>query len=131
MISANCRIEEEREMAKLSTIEKDRISETLDSTRFTQHGFSIKYDDENNPVAIITFSSHPDFRFVVHFAGNGTFSTSECPGIHSDEAETFQRNNFELCIIAVREWVKRIIDREGDWILDEFGGVADRTPRYN
>ena len=117
-------------MARLSEVARNRITEVLDSTYFKQHRFAVKYEDENNPMVIITFSSSPEYQFVISAAYNNEFTTSECPGIHSDAAEIFQRSNFELCIHAIKEWVERIIDRQRDWILDEFGGVADSNPSY-
>lgn len=117
-------------MARLSAVTKSRITEVLDSTYFTQQGFTVKYDDENNPMVTITFSGSPEYQFVINSTYNGVFTTSECPGIHLDAAETFQRSNFELCINSIKEWVERIIDRQKDWIMDEFGGVADSNPSY-
>jgi hypothetical protein len=115
-------------MDGLSPAMKDRITEVLDSTRYTQQGFTVTYDDGNNPLATITVSSSPECRFVLSSTSEGAFTTSESPGIHSDMAETFPRGDFELCMKAIRDWVRRIIDRQNDWILDEFGGVADRDP---
>jgi hypothetical protein len=84
-------------MVRLSEVEKSRITEVLDSAYSRQHGFTIKYDDENNPVATITFSASPECQFAISSADNDGFTTSECPGIHSDAVETFQRSNFDLC----------------------------------
>ena len=84
-------------MAGLSEDKKNRISEVLETTYYKKRGFAIKYDDEKNPAAIITFSSRPEYRFVIDSNDNGAFATSECPGIHSDEAETFPRSDFALC----------------------------------
>ncbi len=118
---------EETGLAGLNAAMKNRITEILDSTYFTQHGFTVN-DGENNTWVTITLSGSPEYQFVINPTGNGVFTTSECPGIHLDAAETFQRNDFELCINAIKEWVERIIDRQKDWILDEFGGVADSDP---
>jgi hypothetical protein len=115
-------------MAGLSAVSKNRIAEALDSTYFTQRGFTMKYNDENNPVVTITFSGSPECHFVIHSTDTGEFTTSERPGIHTDAAETFQKSDFELCVDAIKAWAKRIDDRETDWIMDEFGGVADRNP---
>jgi hypothetical protein len=122
---------EEMDMGSLSAVTKKKITEILDATYFTQHGFTVKYDDENNPMVTITFSDRPEYQFVIDSTDNGNvFTTSECPGTHLDAAETFQRTNFELCIDAIKEWTERIIDRQKDWMMDEFGGVADRSPNY-
>ncbi len=118
----------ETELAGLSAAMKNRITEILESTCFTQYGFTVNYDGENNTMVTITLSGSPEYQFVIHPTGNGVFTSSECPGIHLDAAETFQRKDFELCINAIKEWVERIIDRQRDWILDEFGGVADSDP---
>ncbi len=118
------------DMSRLSEATKSRITEVLNSTYFTQQGFTVKYDDENNPMVTITFSDSPEYQFAINSTNNDGFTTSECPGIHSDTAETFQRSDLELCVNAIKEWVKRIIDRKGDWILDMFGGVADSNPSY-
>ena len=115
-------------MEGLSAAAKNRITEALAATSYTQRGFNVKFDDENNPVAAITYSSRPECRFAINAVNDGAFETSESPGTHSDEAEIFQRSNFELCVHAVKDWVERIVERERDWILDEFGGVADRNP---
>jgi hypothetical protein len=115
-------------MAGLSEDRRNRIISVLDATDYKLRGFALKYDDTKNPVVIITFSSRPECRFVISTTDPGVFATSESPGIHSDEAETFQRSNFELCMNAIKEWVERIIERDRDWMLDEFGGVADRNP---
>ncbi len=116
-------------MARLSTDMKNRIAEVLDSTHFTRHGFTMKCDDERDALAaIITLSGSPEYRFVLNSTSEGAFTTSESPGIRSDAAETFQRVDFELCMNAIRCWVGRIIDAQRDWMLDEFGGVADRNP---
>jgi hypothetical protein len=115
-------------MFRLSTAMKSRITEVLDSTYFKQQGFTVKYDDENNPLTIITVSSSPEYRFVIHSIPENAFATSESPGIRSDAAETFQRNDFELCMNAIRDWAERVRDSQRDWILDEFGGAADRDP---
>jgi hypothetical protein len=115
-------------MAGLSADGRNRIPGILDATSYRQRGFAVKFDNENNPVAIITFASSPEYQFIISLEGNGAFTTTECPGIHRYEAETFQRSDFEACANAIKEWVERISDRERDWILDEFGGVADRNP---
>ena len=115
-------------MAELSAVSKGRIIEVLDSTKFTHRGFTLECGDRENPMATITFSSSPEFQFVITATPDGMFATSERPGIRLDATETFQRSHFELCISAVREWVERIIDRQGDWIMDEFGGAADMNP---
>ena len=115
-------------MAGVSAVSKARITEVLDSTKFTQRGFELEYDDGENPVVTITFSSSPEFRFVISSTHDGTFTTSEQPGIHLAATETFHRSHFEACIGAIREWVERIVDRQRDWIMDEFGGVADMNP---
>lgn len=115
-------------MAGLSAGAKDQIAAVLDSKDFAQNGFTIRYDDEKNPVATITVSSTPEYQFIINSANEGEFTTSECPGIHLDTAETFQRSNFGLCIDGIEEWAKRIVDKEKDWMMDEFGGVADRNP---
>jgi hypothetical protein len=115
-------------MAGLSAATKNRVAEVLDSTHFRKHGFTLKYNDENNPLVAISFSSSPEYQFAINSTDQGEFTTSERPGIHSDAAETFRWSNFELCLDALKEWAKRIDDRETDWIMDEFGGVADRNP---
>jgi hypothetical protein len=122
--------ERKMDMAGLSAVAKSRIAGVLDSTRFKLQGFAVKYDDESGPVATITFSSSPECQFIISSIDNDAFATSERPGIHSDKAETFSRANFEICVQAIKEWIERIIDEENDWILDEFGGAADRTPSF-
>jgi hypothetical protein len=122
--------EKRMDMAGLNAVAKNRITEVLDSTCFRQQGFTVKYDDERNPIVTITASSSSEYRFAINSIDNDAFVTIECPGIHVDAAETFQQHSFELCINAIKEWVDRIIDREKDWMLDEFGGAADRTPSY-
>ncbi len=117
-------------MAGLSDIMKNKITQVLAATYFTEHGFTVKYDDKK-PMADITLSSRPEYRFVINSSpGVNAFTTSESPGVHSDAAETFHRGNFDLCLGALKEWTDRIIDREKDWMMDEFGGVADRSPSY-
>jgi hypothetical protein len=111
-----------------SAVSKIRIAEVLDSTQFTQRGFTLDYDDSDNPVVTITFSSSPEFQFVMSSTQDGMFTTSERPGIRLAAAETFQRSHFELCLSAIKEWAERIADRQKDWIMDEFGGVADMNP---
>ncbi len=118
-------------MTRLSTVEKIRITEVLNSTRYSQHGFSVRYDDEKNPAATITFPGYPDYQFAISATDDGSFTINERPGPHSDESETFQKNSFDLCVTAIKEWAERIIDQQRDWILDEFGGVADRNPSLN
>jgi hypothetical protein len=113
-------------MTGRGAVSKIRIAEVLDSTRFTQQGFAVEYDDRGNPT--ITYTSSPEFQFVISSAPDGTFTTSERPGIRLATTETFQRTDFELCIGAIKAWVERIIDRQRDWIMDEFGGVADMNP---
>jgi len=108
-------------MTRLSEVTKNKIAEVLAATYLTQHGFTVKCDDENNPVVTIAFSPCPEYRFVINLTYD-VYTTSECPGIHSDAAETFQRSNIELCIHAIKEWTERIIDRRKASILDEFGG---------
>jgi hypothetical protein len=119
------------DMGSLSTVMKNMITEILDATCFTQHGFTVKYDDENNPMVTITFSDRPEYQFVINSTHSAAFTTSERPGTRLDTAETFQRSNLELCIHAVKEWTERIIERQKDWIMDEFGGVADSDPSYS
>jgi len=110
-------------MTRLGEVTREKITKVLDATYYGQHGFAVKYDDENNPVVTITFSACPEYQFVINSTNNvNVFTTSECPGIHLDTAETFQRSNFELCINAIKEWTERIIDRRKASILDEFGG---------
>ena len=110
-------------MTRLGEVTKNKITEVLDATYFTQHGFTVKYNDENNPVVAITFSAFPEYQFVIHSTCdvNG-FTTSERPGFHLDAAETFQRSHFELCLKAIKEWTERIMDRQKNSIIDEFGG---------
>jgi hypothetical protein len=115
-------------MTGLSAVSRIRIAEVLDSTRFTQKGFALEYGDADNPLVTITFSSSPEFQFVIRGTHDGTFTTSERPGIRLPATETFQRSDFEQCITAIKEWVERIVDRQSDWIMDEFGGVADMNP---
>ena len=114
-------------MPGLGEATKNRIAALLDSTCFKQRGFTVQYDDETNPVAIIIFSATPEYRFVLHSTGKA-FATSECPGLNSDEPETFQRSTVELCLNAIQKWVERVYDRWGDAVLDEYGGVGDRDP---
>ncbi len=118
------------DMAVLSAATKSKISEVFDAEHLRQHAFNVTYDDINNPILTITFSAYPEYQFVINSTYSGAFTTSECPGIHSDATETFQRGDLELCINAIKEWAERVIDRQKDWILDEFGGVADRNPSY-
>jgi hypothetical protein len=111
------------DMTRLSEAAKNEIAKVLDATYFTQHGFTVKYDDENNPMVTITFSACPGYQFVINSTDDViVFTTSERPGIHLDAAETFQRSNFELCLNAIKEWTERIIERRKASILDEFGG---------
>ncbi len=119
---------EEMGMASLSAAMKNRITDVLDSAHLKQHDFTVKYDDDSNPMVTITFLGYPEYRFVINSTHESAFTTSECPGIHSEAAETFQRSNFELCVDAIKEWVERVVNKQKDWILDEFGGVADRDP---
>jgi hypothetical protein len=123
---------EEMDMAGLSPVMKNKITAVLDATYFTQHGFIVKYDDENNRMVSITFSARPEYQFVINSNHSvDAFTTSECPGIiHLDATETFQRSDFEQCVNAIKKWTERIIDRQKDWIMDEFGGVADSNPSY-
>lgn len=109
-------------------VSRIRIAEVLDSTQFTQQGFTQEYDDRDNPMVTITFSSSPEFQFVISSTDDGRFTTSERPGIRQAATETFERSDFERCIGAIQEWVERIVDGQRDWILDEFGGVADMNP---
>ena len=129
MIAAGA-IRENMDLGRLSEIEKNRVREVLGATSFSQSGFAVKFDDEDNPSAIITFSSSPEYQFVIHATDIGVFTTAESPGTRSDTAETFQRGEFALCIQAIQEWTERIRARQEDWILDEFGGVADSNPSY-
>jgi hypothetical protein len=112
-------------MPVLDAIMSNRILETLDSTGYKQHSFSITYD--NGSRATIAFLSSPECQFVIN-ANNNAFATTETPGVRSDAAETFDRIDFEACLKAIKEWAGRIADMQRDWILDEFGGVADRNP---
>lgn len=114
-------------MAGLSAGMKYRILEALDATRFKQHGFGVKCGEENDVAVMIIFSARPEYRFVIGLTDNG-FTTSECPGVKSDRMEVFQRGDYELCMQAIQAWAARIVDKEADDILDEFGGVADRNP---
>jgi hypothetical protein len=117
-------------MPGLSAVMKDRILAALDATRYTRQGFIVNYDDEKNPAATISFSSSPEYRFLINTLDNEGFDTNESPGIHLDGAETFRRDNSELCMNALSNWVKRVAEIQSDWILDEFGGVADSNPSY-
>ncbi len=122
---------EEMGMAGLSAATRNKIAEVLDAPHLRQHPFTVKYDDENNESVTITFSARRECQFVINSNHDASvFTTSECPGIHSDGAEIFQRSDVEQCMNAVKEWAERVIDRQKDWILDEFGGVADRSPSY-
>lgn len=112
-------------MIQLSAAMRSRIQEILEGA--DSQGFRAKYDD-NNPVALITYSAVPEYHFQLDSETDGSFRTRECPGIRSDEAEVFQRSSLELCVDAIGHWVERIIDRRDAWIMDEFGGVADRNP---
>jgi hypothetical protein len=105
-----------------------RIAEVLDRTQFTREGFALEYGDGDNPIVTITFSRSPEFQFVISPTHDGMFTTSERPGIRLAATETFPRSHFELCLGAIEEWAKRIVDTQNDWIMDEFGGVADMNP---
>jgi hypothetical protein len=120
--------QEDAGMTGLSAVSKIRITEVLDSTQFRQQGFTVTYDDRDNPMVTITFARSPEYQFVISSTHDGMFTTSERPGIRLPATETFPRSHFELCISAIKEWVERIIDRQNDWIMDEFGGVADMNP---
>jgi hypothetical protein len=109
-------------MPALSAVMKDRIMVVLDSTRYARQGFIVNYDDVKNPVATTIFSNSPEYRFVICTSESDGFITSETPG------GTFQRGNFESCMKALSDWANRIVDDQSDWILDEFGGAADRNP---
>lgn len=109
-------------MTRVGEVAKNKITKILDATYYTQHGFTVKYDDENHPMVTITFSACPEYQFVINSTHVNVFTTSECPGIHLDAAETFQRSNFELCMNAIKEWTERIMERRNASILDEFGG---------
>jgi len=111
-------------MAGFSAVMKNRITEALNATKFTQGGFNVTHNDANGDIVTITRS---EYRFVMSSIDNG-FTTSECPGLDSDETQVFQRSDFESCIHAIQEWAERIVDREEADILDLFGGVADRNP---
>jgi hypothetical protein len=112
-------------MAILDSTAKNKIIDALDSTSYKQRGFDIKYGEGS--IARIIFLSSPECQFVIN-SSNDAFTTIETPGVRSDAAESFDRADFESCLKAVREWVVRIADMQRDWILDEFGGVADRNP---
>lgn len=114
---------EELGLAMLDAVTKSMITKALDSIHFAHHGFTVKYDDENNALATIRVSAYPEYRFVIH-SNDNAFATSECPGIHSDAIEIFQRSDFELCIHALKKWAERVSDRWKDYVLDEFGGVG-------
>lgn len=110
-------------MTRLSEATASRITEILDSRSFT-----VKYDDEQGPAVTITSASSLEHRFVINSVAGGTFTTTESPGLHSDSSETFQRSDLESCLEAIRKWMERIKDMQADWIMDEFGGIADRNP---
>ena len=112
-------------MARLSAVAKNEITRVLDATYFKQHGFTVKYDDGDNPLITITFSASPEYQFVINSINDdNAFITNECPGTHLDAAETFQRSDFDLCMNAIEEWAQRILDRQKGFIIDEFGGVG-------
>lgn len=117
-------------MATLREAARSRITEILDGTRYTHESFLVTHDGEGDCLAAITLSSSPEYRFTISATDDGVFTTSECPSIHQDSEETFRRDDLESCINAIKEWVERISDKENDWIMDEFGGVADSTPPY-
>jgi hypothetical protein len=108
---------------RLNAAAKNRIKDVLDATHFTRDAFVVKYDDEGSRIADITFSARRNYQFAIDSTRDArVFATSECPGIHSEEAETFRRSSLDLCIDAITEWVKRIVDRHKDAVIDEFGG---------
>ena len=119
----------EMNMPKLSAVMKSTVAEVLNSTRFEQRGFAVKYNDAENPLVSITFPGPPEGEFLIN-AKESAFSTVERPGVHSDTAETLQRSSFEICVAALKEWAERVIDKQQAWIMDEFGGVADSNPSY-
>jgi hypothetical protein len=112
-------------MGSLSADAKAGIAAVLKNT---QHRFLVQYDDQKDPAAIIALASAPEYQFVIRSNNSEAFTTTECPGIHSESAETLQRDSFELCMIALTKWAKRAIEKQKDWIMDEFGGVADMNP---
>jgi hypothetical protein len=115
-------------MTGLGADSKSRIAEVLESTQFGQGGFTVKFGEGEDPVVTITFASAPEFQFVISSTHDGSFITSECPGIRLAATETFERGQFGPCVSALEAWVERIVDRRRDWIMDEFGGVADMNP---
>lgn len=110
-------------MTRLSETMKSRITEVLNPG-----SFMVKYDDERGPAVTITCASSPEHWFVINSIAGGTFTTDECPGVRSDSSETFQRSDLESCLDAIRNWMERVKDSQADWIMDEFGGIADRNP---
>jgi hypothetical protein len=115
------------DMGSLSEVTKSRIIQILNA----REGFFAKYDDKTNPVVTITFSARPEYQFTINATQNGdVITTSESPGTLSDTTEIFQKSDFEQCVTAIKGWMERIIERERDWMMDEFGGVADRSPNY-
>jgi hypothetical protein len=111
----------EKRMARLNGTENHRILEILG-----EKGYFVKYEGEEK-ITIIA-SGHSGYQFVIDPTDDGIFITNERPGIQSDAGETFHRNNFDQCIAAMKEWTNRIIEKQNDWILDEFGGAADINP---
>jgi hypothetical protein len=107
----------------LSAVTRNEIAKVLDATFFTQQGFAVKYADGDNSLVSVAFPPCPEYRFVISSTGNAdVFTTIECPGIHTDAAETIQRNDLESCIHAIKDWAERITDMQKDSIIDEFGG---------
>jgi hypothetical protein len=109
-------------MSVLSAVMKDEIAGVLEGTTFKQRGFSVDHGSDAS-VTITRFK----YRFTIGSTETG-FMTTEFPGVASEKTETFDRSDFASCLRAIRDWVDRIVDREESFILDEFGGVADRDP---
>ncbi|MUK45873.1 hypothetical protein GNP79_19245 [Aliivibrio fischeri] len=101
-------------MSKLRSTTKQSISNTLENSYFTENNFEVKYHEGKSEFLEVEFIPQPEFKFK---AGKNTgynkrsqWITSEAPGIHLSEAESFDINNFDSIIEHIGSWADRILE---------------------
>jgi hypothetical protein len=118
-------------MSKASALRntgKRAIVEALEKSSFSRHNFEVMFDGlkDASALVLITFAPRKEFCFQISKSANyprepGYF-TQECPGHELNEDTRYDRKDFEECIAALIEWVKRIVEdcRQASPLYDDF-----------
>ncbi len=101
-------------VSKLRSKTKQSIHNALENTYFTADNFDVMYHEEQREFLEISFIPQPEFKFKASkssgYGRGAQWSTSEAPGTHLREAESYDINNFDSIIEHIGSWASRILE---------------------